>query len=220
MNPNSVNSPKCIIFDCDGILVDSEQITFSVLAAMSKEAGLGLSEAELEANFLGKSLNSIIAFIEQATGKSLVETFEPEFRQRTFAKFKTDLQPVDGVTELLDRLTIPFCVASSGPPNKIRMNLKLTGLDRYFGEYIFSCYDLKRWKPDPAVFLHAAATMGFTPKECVVIEDSPTGVRGAVAGGFCTYGLAQHGNDHLLAEAGAIVFQHMNELEGVLNLAS
>jgi HAD superfamily hydrolase (TIGR01509 family) len=217
---NLITPPKCIIFDCDGILVDSEQITFSVLAAMSKEAGLGLSEAELEANFLGKSLNSIIAFIEQATGKSLVETFEPEFRQRTFAKFKTDLQPVDGTTELLDRLTIPFCVASSGPPHKIRMNLKLTGLDRYFGEHIFSCYDLKRWKPDPAVFLHAAATMGFSPKECVVIEDSPTGVQGAVAGGFRTYGLARHGNDHLLAEAGAIVFQHMNELEGVLNLAS
>lgn len=219
MPPTPITPPKCIIFDCDGILVDSEHITFSVLAEMSKEAGLGLSETALEANFLGKSLNSIITFLEAETGQSLFETFESEFRQRTFAKFKTDLKPVDGTTELISRLTVPFCVASSGPPHKIRMNLKLTGLDGYFGEHLFSCYDLKRWKPDPAVFLHAAATMGFAPEECVVIEDSPTGVRGAVAGGFRTYGMARHGNDHLLAEAGAIVFQHMNELEGLLDLA-
>lgn len=220
MIPTLSTPPRCIIFDCDGILVDSEQITFSVLAAMSKEAGLSLSEAELEANFLGKSLNSIIAFIEQATGKSLVNNFESEFRERTFTKFKTDLQPVDGTTELLERLTLPICVASSGPPQKIRMNLELTGLDHYFGDHIFSCYDLKRWKPDPAIFLHAADIMGFLPQECVVIEDSPTGVQGAVAGGFRTYGLARHDNDQRLAAAGAVVFQHMGELIDLLNLAS
>jgi HAD superfamily hydrolase (TIGR01509 family) len=214
MNP--VNLPKCIIFDCDGILVDSEHITFSVLAKMSREVGVKLSEAELEANFLGKSLKSIIAFLEVETGQSLVEVFEPDFRKRTFARFKTDLKPVEGIIKLLNRLTVPVCVASSGPPHKIGMNLKLTGLDGYFGENTFSCYDLKRWKPDPAVFLHAAATMGYSPAECVVIEDSPTGVRGAVAGGFRTYGLARHGNEQLLTEAGAIVIQHLDELEGLL----
>ncbi|MFK8164301.1 MAG: HAD family hydrolase [Lewinella sp.] len=216
MNTISVTPPKCIIFDCDGILVDSEQITFSVLAEMSREVGVRLSEAELEANFLGKSLNSIIAFLEAATDRSLAATFETEFRQRTFSKFKTDLQPVEGIRELLDRLTVPVCVASSGPPHKIRMNLKLTGLDVHFGDNTFSCYDLKRWKPDPAVFLHAADTMGFSPAECVVVEDSPTGIKGAVAGGFTVYGLTRHGNDQILAAAGATVYHHHDELYALL----
>ncbi|WP_020568734.1 HAD family hydrolase [Neolewinella persica] len=216
MNFSPVTPPKCIIFDCDGILVDSEHITFSVLAEMSREVGVRLSEAELETNFLGKSLNSIIAFLEAETGQSLLATFEPDFRKRTFAKFKTDLKPVDGIKELLDRLTVPVCVASSGPPHKIRMNLKLTGLAGYFGENTFSCYDLKRWKPDPAVFLHAAATMGYPPAECVVVEDSPTGIKGAVDGGFTAYGLTRHGNDQMLAAAGATVYHHHDELHELL----
>jgi len=183
-----MNFPQCIIFDCDGVLVDSEPITFSVLAKMSREVGLALSEAELGKLFLGKSLNSIIRFLEGETGKSLIGSFEADFRQRTFARFRTDLQPVAGIKELLEWLMVPVCVASSGPPHKIRMNLEITGLTDYFGANVFSCYDLKRWKPDPAVFLHAAQTMSFTPQQCVVIEDSPVGVRGAKAGGFRTFG--------------------------------
>jgi len=209
-------TPECIIFDCDGILVDSEQITFSVLSEMSREVGVMLSETELEKYFLGKSLNSIIRFLEKETGKNLVDTFESDFRRRTFERFKTDLQPVDGISALLDRISVPACVASSGPPAKIRMNLELTGLTEYFGNKVFSCYDLQRWKPDPAVFLHAAQTMGYRPEQCVVIEDSPTGVRGAIAGGFRVYALSRHGNEALLAEAGATVYHHHDDLYRLL----
>ncbi|MEM9928426.1 MAG: HAD family hydrolase [Bacteroidota bacterium] len=216
MNNQVIPSPAAIIFDCDGILVDSEAITFSVLAEMAGEAGLHLSLQELEQHFLGKSLNEIILFLEQETGQSLLPTFEPDFRQRTFAKFKTDLQPVPGIHALLDRLQIPIAVASSGPPHKIRMNLELTQLTDYFGDNVFSCYDLQKWKPDPAVFLAAAQHLGFSPEQCVVVEDSPPGVAGAVAGGFRTYALARHGNDAALAAAGATVYQHHDELYGLL----
>ncbi|SEQ35560.1 HAD family hydrolase [Neolewinella agarilytica] len=209
-------TPECIIFDCDGILVDSEQITFSVLSEMSREIGVILTETELEHHFLGKSLNSIIRFLGEETGKNLADTFESEFRQRTFDRFKTDLQPVDGISALLDRIRVPVCVASSGPPAKIKMNLALTGLTNYFGDKVFSCYDLKRWKPDPAIFRHAAQTMGYRPGQCVVIEDSPTGVRGAIAGGFRTYALSRHGNEQLLADAGATVYHHHRELYDLL----
>lgn len=209
-------APQGIIFDCDGILVDSEAITFSVLAEMAGEAGLHFTLQELESHFLGKSLNEIILFLEKETGKTLLPTFEPAFRQRTFDKFKSDLQPVPGIHALLDRLTVPIAVASSGPPNKIRMNLDLTELSAYFGDNVFSCYDLQKWKPDPAVFLQAAQQLGLTPQQCVVVEDSPPGVAGAVAGGFRVFALARHGNEDVLSVAGATVYHHHDELYDLL----
>jgi len=178
------NKPKCIIFDCDGVLVDSEAITFGVLGELCAGLGLEMSDEELEDHFLGKSLNSVMAFIAEKIAGEMPEDFEAQFRAGTFARFKSDIKPVRGIRELLAEISVPICVASSGPPHKIRLNLELTGLTEHFGNNIFSCYDLGKWKPDPAVFLHAAKTMGFAPEECVVVEDSPAGVTGAVAGGF------------------------------------
>lgn len=207
-----VNS-DCIIFDCDGVLVDSEPITFGVLVELLAEAGLPMTYDEVAAAFLGKAFSYITAYVERGTGRPLdAAAFEAEFRRRTFARFRTDIRPVDGIRELLDEVNVPVCVASSGPPHKIRLNLELTGLAPYFGERIFSCYDLGRWKPDPAVFLHAAATLGFRPEQCTVVEDSPVGVAAAVAGGFRVFGLARHGNDALLAAAGARVVHHLSQL--------
>jgi HAD superfamily hydrolase (TIGR01509 family) len=208
--------PKCIIFDCDGVLVDSEAITFSVLGELCDGLGLHLTEDELEDNFLGKSLNSVMAFISARIDGALPEDFEAQFRAGTFARFKTDIKPVRGIKELLAKVKVPICVASSGPPHKIRLNLELTGLTDYFGENIFSCYDLGKWKPDPAVFLHAAKTMGFAPADCVVVEDSPAGVKGAVAGGFRVFGLAHPKNAEALRAAGAEVIFGLDELHGVL----
>lgn len=210
-------APKCIIFDCDGVLVDSEPITFGVLTEMTAEVGFPMSYHFVEAAFLGMPLSYIIGFLERRTGQPIpAETFEADFRRRTFERFRTEICPVDGIVALLDTLTVPVCVASSGPPHKIRLNLELTGLAGFFGECIFSCYELGKWKPDPAVFLHAAATMGFAPAECVVVEDSPVGVRGAVAGGFRTFGLARHGNHESLREAGATVIDQLGELPALI----
>lgn len=208
--------PKCIIFDCDGVLVDSEAITFGVLGELAAEQGLPMTYDELEDNFLGKALNEVMAFIAQRSGRELPDDFEARFRAMTFERFKTDIKPVAGIKELLDGVKVPFCVASSGPPHKIRLNLELTGLEKYFGDNIFSCYGLGKWKPDPAVFLHAAATMGFTPADCVVVEDSPAGVKGAVAGGFRVFGLAHQKNAETLAAAGAEVIFSLDELHGVI----
>lgn len=215
-NPIPMPTPKCIIFDCDGVLVDSEAITFSVLAELCAGLGLPLTHEELEENFLGKSLNSVMAFIAAHIEGEMPEDFETRFREGTFAKFKTDIQPVRGIKALLAAVQVPVCVASSGPPHKIRLNLELTGLADHFNDNIFSCYDLEKWKPDPAVFLHAAKTMGFAPADCVVVEDSPAGVRGAVAGGFRVFGLAHEKNAAALRAAGAEVIFGLEELHGVL----
>lgn len=213
---NDTNKPKCIIFDCDGVLVDSEAITFSVLGELCADLGLPLTHDELEDNFLGKSLNSVMAFITARIDGELPEDFEAQFRAGTFARFKTDIKPVPGIKALLAEVKVPICVASSGPPHKIRLNLELTGLTDYFGDNIFSCYDLGKWKPDPAVFLHAAATMGFAPTDCVVVEDSPAGVKGAVAGGFRVFGLANKKNARALRAAGAEVIFSLDELRELL----
>lgn len=217
MNDNS-SYPKCIIFDCDGVLVDSEAITFGVLHEMCDERGLKMTHEELEDRFLGKSLQHIMQFIGAQTGGEGMAVFEPDFRVRTFARFQTDIQPVNGIIAILDDLLVARCVASSGPPHKIRMNLELTGLAHYFGDDIFSCYELKRWKPDPAIFLHAAKNMGFSPGHCVVVEDSPAGIKGAVAGGFRVFGLANAKNEGALAEAGAEVIHHLSELRQYLDV--
>jgi len=209
---------NCIIFDCDGVLVDSEAITFGVLGEQCAELGLRMTHEELEDHFLGKSLNHIMAFVAGEIEGDIPDDFEAEFRRRTFERFQTDIRPVAGIGELLAKITVPVCVASSGPPHKIRMNLELTGLAERFGDNVFSCYDLGKWKPDPAVFLHAAATMGFAPARCVVVEDSPAGVRGAVAGGFRVFGLANKKNADALRSAGAEVIFSLGELHGVLTV--
>ncbi|MBB1489925.1 HAD-IA family hydrolase, partial [Oceanospirillum sp. D5] len=98
------------------------------------------------------------------------------YRARTFETFKKEIQPIKGIKEVLENLKIPFCTASSGPENKIRLNLELTGLLPFFGDNIFSCYTIQKWKPEPDVFLWAAKTMGFQPNECLVVEDSVSGV--------------------------------------------
>jgi HAD superfamily hydrolase (TIGR01509 family) len=126
------------------------------------------------------------------------------------------LKAIDGIHEVVSSLEVPFCVASSGPQNKIAMNLKLVNLFTYFEGNIFSCFDIGRWKPDPAIFLLAAKTMGFEPSECVVIEDSVPGVNAAVSGGFDVLAFANAKSEKALRNTGAKLFYSMNELPGLL----
>ena len=203
---------KCIIFDCDGVLIDSESIAIGVLVNMANDLGAKIDFNETMISLKGKSLNSCMELISKRIGKSLPPEFEANYRGLTFETFKRDIKPIKGVKEVIERLKIPFCVASSGPENKIRLNLELTGLLPYFEGKIFSCYTIQKWKPEPDVFLWAAKTMGFKPKDCLVIEDSISGIRGAKAGGFEVFGYTEHDYHNELKKETDITFNSMNDL--------
>jgi len=209
---------KCIIFDCDGVLVDSETITCRVLVEMTRELGIPMKLEFAVQNFLGKSLNSIMQHLDRLLDNNLPANFESEYRRKTFEAFKKDLQPIEGVQALLDKLEIPFCVASSGPLKKIHHNLAITGLADKFQGKMFSCYEINNWKPNPHIFLYAAEVMGFEPEECVVIEDSIIGVQAAIAGGFDVFMYSKDKqNDHVGLE-GVNIFDEMTQLDILLSL--
>ena len=211
------SQPKCIIFDCDGVLVDSEPITARILIQMSKEIGVDIDMDFVEANFTGNSWAGCAALISQKGGGiQLPDDFEQEYRRRSSEAFKNEIQPIKGIPELINSLTIPYAVASSGPPAKIRLNLGLIGLLEKFEPHVYSCWDLQVWKPDPTIYLHTAKTMGFAPEECVVVEDSLFGVQAGVAGGFRTFGYATQHTAADLAAAGAEVIFDMEALYQVV----
>jgi HAD superfamily hydrolase (TIGR01509 family) len=208
---------KCILFDCDGVLVDTEAISVQVLCELSASLGLKLEFNHAIEVFTGLSLISCFQYIQNRVGVSLPSDFEQRFRKRTFELFEKELTAIPGIHEVVESLSIPFCVASSGPQHKIALNLKLTGLYSHFEGNIFSCFDLQKWKPDPAIFLHAAKTMGFKPEECVVIEDSAPGVKAAISGGFDVYALANPHTEKRLSELGAHLFYNMKDLLPLLS---
>jgi len=209
---------KCIIFDSDGVLVDSETLSAKVFQEMAMELGLELDFDTAVEQFAGTSMKDNLQFIRDNIQGPMPGHFEKEFRRRTYGVFKKELKAVEGVQELITKLQVPFCVASSGPREKIRLNLELVGLLDHFGDNIFSCYDIGKWKPDPGVFLYAAREMGFLPGECLVVEDSAAGIRAGMSGGFMVYALARSRNKEHFEQLGAVVFEHMSELEKFLGL--
>ncbi|PWV56732.1 HAD-IA family hydrolase [Chitinophaga sp. S165] len=217
-----MKKPGCIIFDCDGVLVDSEVIGVKVLLDMASQYGVTMDLQEAVEEFSGIRLKEGIKMLQQKATSPFPEDFEQAFRARSYEIFKTEMRPVRGVKEILDSLTIPFCVASSGPVEKMKLNLSITGLLPYFeeGNRIFSGYEINSWKPDPGIFLHAAKVMGFAPDDCVVIEDSKAGVIAAHRGGFRVFGYAKPFNGNELRKEGANVFYDMKELPSLLSLNS
>ena len=207
---------KCIIFDCDGILVDSETIANQVLLSMSAPFGLKMTMEEAVKNFNGRRLKNIFEQIEKLTDKKLPDSFETDFRKQTFEAFKTDLKAVKGVRKFIENLSVPYCVASSGPVEKITFNLTTTELIQNFENRIFSSYEINSWKPDPDIFIHACNQMGFKKEECIVIEDSVAGVIAGVKGGFKVFALANENNAQDLRDEGATVFYNYEELETIL----
>jgi HAD superfamily hydrolase (TIGR01509 family) len=203
---------KCIIFDCDGVLVDSEPIANQVLVEMANELGATIDLDYALRHFKGDTIQRCHDKISELVTQELPDNFIANFRARSFESFKKNIKAVDGIKDVLDQLRVPFCVASSGPEDKIRLNLELTGLLPYFEDTIFSCYEIEKWKPDPAVFLWAAKTMGFTPEECVVIEDSVTGVTAANNGGFDVFGFTAHDYNNELEGKASLTFKTMPEI--------
>ncbi|WP_162497547.1 HAD family hydrolase [Aureibaculum marinum] len=209
---------KCIIFDCDGVLVDSEAISTQVMVDLLKTVDYHINIETAIDLFTGLALKDNFALVEKEIGKKLPDNFEDTYRKLSFEAFQRDLQPIDGVQALLEKLTVPYCVASSGPVNKIKLNLKITNLLPYFDNNIFSCYEIKSWKPEPDIFLHAAKTMGFSPEDCVVIEDSLPGVTAAKAGGFDVFALENESNKTTLKNVDVSTFKKMRDLERILGL--
>lgn len=207
---------KCIIFDCDGVLVDSEAIGNQVLLEMAEEFGLQMSMEDAFLNFNGRSLQHCFQHIEETIGQKLPETFETTYRQKSFEAFKNNLKPVKGVKEFISQLQVPFCVASSGPVEKIILNLTTVGLFNQFENTIFSAYQINKWKPEPDLFLLAAKEMGFQVDECIVIEDSEAGIMAAKNGGFKVFALSNGNNKKDLEQQGAVVFENFKELENML----
>ncbi|MFE0137908.1 HAD family hydrolase [Streptomyces sp. NPDC059037] len=183
---------ELVIFDNDGVLVDSEPISNTILAGYLTELGHPTTYEDSLRDYMGAAMHRVHDLILERTGQRLPEDFDSAFHSRVFAAFERDLEPVAGASEVLEKLVaggVPYCLASSGSHERIRVGHRRTGLDRWFDdERIFSSEDVGRGKPAPDLFLHAAERMGVAPEKCVVVEDSPLGVRAAVAAGMDVYG--------------------------------
>ena len=210
---------KCIIFDCDGVLVDSEAIANKVIVELANTHGANIDLEYALKHYSGTSLDFVIRDIESIIQEKLPDNFVSEYRRITFIRFQQEIQPVEGVTKVLEQLSVPFCVASNGPLNKVALNLKLTGLSKYFHGKMFSAYEINAWKPDPTLFLIAAKTMGFDPKDCAVVEDSLSGVEAGIAGGFDVFALTHTHKMEAYKKEGVTIFTEMSELLELLKKA-
>jgi HAD superfamily hydrolase (TIGR01509 family) len=211
--------PALLIFDCDGTLVDSEELGTKVLLEMAAELGLRRPLKETNLLFRGWKLDDCVAQIGAWLGRPLPEDFVAQVRVRTAEAFRRELRPVAGAPELVRALAArrqPMCVASSGPREKITLSLTLTGLLPYFEGRIFSGYELMTWKPDPGLFLHAARALGADPAACVVVEDSLVGVQAGLAAGMRVFAFQPEEADAQMP-AGAGVIRELGELLAALD---
>ena len=207
-----------IIFDCDGVLVDSEIISFEAEADMLAEIGIPLTVRDLLARFLGTRSASMFATIERESGVKLPPDFAERAALRTLEAFDHKLRPIPGIAELLANLPNRKCVASSSELPRIRHSLTLAGILQHFDPHIFSSTQVKRGKPAPDLFLLAAESMDVAPARCLVIEDSVVGVTAARAAGMTVLGFTGgshclYGHADKLRDAGACdVFASMTEI--------
>jgi HAD superfamily hydrolase (TIGR01509 family) len=182
-----------IIFDCDGVLVDSERLSLRVDSLFLERLGWPMAESEIVERFVGRSDADMRAEIEERTGRPIPADIDREFDRVYRETFEAELRPVDGIVEALDEIVAagaPICVASSGGHAKIRRSLELTGLTHFFDDRIFSAADVARGKPAPDLFLHAASRMGAAPSRSAVVEDSAFGVDAAIAAGMRAFAYA------------------------------
>lgn len=206
-----------VIFDCDGVLVDSERITNTIFAEMLNELGLSFTLEDMFNTFMGNSMKRCLEIVQDMLLSPVPDNLVLEYQKRTAQAFTTSLQPINGIHDVIKNLEIPYCVASSGEHEKMQITLGTTGLLPYFSGKIFSVTEVERGKPYPDIFLYAAKKMGFNPEKCVVIEDSPTGVKAGVAAGMTVLGYASIMKPQKLLEAGAsIVFDDMRKLPELL----
>jgi HAD superfamily hydrolase (TIGR01509 family) len=213
---------QLVIFDCDGVLVDSEVISNEALARSLTEQGLPTTLAQARRDYQGLLLAEIDSRAEAKLGRPLAQDWLQRYERDRAAVFRRELRAVPGVAAAVRRIKaagMAVCVASQGKLEKTRLSLKLTKLDPLFpDETLFSAYSVPRGKPHPDLFLHAAQTMAAEPSRCTVVEDTPSGVTAAVAAGMRVFGYAADSDAVALRQAGAEVFGTMEELPGLLGL--
>ncbi len=209
---------ELVIFDCDGVVVDSEPIGNRVFRAFLAELGIAMSEREVYENFLGRALADSLAIVERRLGRRLPDAIVAQYRATRDRTLREEVQAIAGVERIVRQLRVPYCIASSGDHDKMRATLGATGLLPLFEGRVFSATDVARAKPAPDVYLHAAERMGFEPASAVVIEDTVPGVTAARAAGMTVVGFAPLTPAAALTAAGATVTAtHMRDVEPLLN---
>ncbi|MFN3150920.1 HAD-IA family hydrolase [Bremerella sp.] len=198
----------CVIFDLDGTLVDSETLGSQALLDMLPELNEPLHV--ISERYRGQRMANIMADVEKRLGNKLPHNFENDYREYAASRIEAELKPMPGVLAMLEKLHLARCVASSAPKPKIELALNVCGLAPFFGRDVFSCYEIGAWKPDPAIFLHAAGEMQVTVERCIVVEDSDVGVSAAVAAGMQVLRYDPAGS-YITSES-VRCFAHMDEL--------
>jgi HAD superfamily hydrolase (TIGR01509 family) len=215
--------PEVVIFDCDGVLVDSEVIALAETRQALGEAGLHLTGEEVLDRFLGLSAETVARSVAKDLGGDLPASFPSDLTTRILASFESELKGVVGIRQALAGLGARVCVASSSPLERIRRSLAAVGYEALFAPNIFSASAVKRGKPNPDLFLHAAREMNAEPRACLVIEDSVPGVQAAAAAAMQVFGFT--GGSHIsgtaqakrLSEAGAaLIFSDMTQLPDII----
>lgn len=213
MKPQTID---LVLFDCDGVLVDTEPLANRVFVQLVRENGYDVDENAYLHKFSGVTLPDRILTTEQELNWSAPEDFLPQFHERLIKLTEASMQPVEGIHELVRSLPVPICVASNGSRAEIDLRLKLSKLAPFFGNAIFSGLEVPNPKPAPDVYLAAARSFGVEPSRCVVIEDSLPGVSAGRSAGMRVYGYAALTSKEKLIAAGAIPFTSMNELQQML----
>ena len=210
---------QLVIFDCDGVLVDSEPTSNRVLCRVLGEFGLPTSYEETLRTYKGRSWATCLELIEERLGKAPPAEFSARYRERLLAELGASLERVPGILGALDRIPIPNCVASSSDPERLRLSLAAADLLEHFEGRVFSATEVERGKPAPDLFLYAARQLGAEPARCAVVEDSPLGVEAALAAGMVSFGFAGTSTADAgeLEAAGAQVFRDMSELPALLD---
>jgi HAD superfamily hydrolase (TIGR01509 family) len=222
MSRTSATPYDLLIFDCDGVLIDSEVIVCRVEVQALAEVGYVIELERFMERFIGKAARDGRALIEAELGRKLPPGFDTEAARRVAEAFARELRATAGVEQALAALPMAKCVASSSLPDRLAYTLGLTNLARWFGDSVFSVAQVTRGKPAPDLFLHAAAATGVDPARCLVVEDSPPGIAAAKAARMTAFGFtgASHcrpGHDQRLAAAGAdIIFADMRELPDLI----
>jgi len=208
-----------LIFDCDGVLVDSEYLASRVESELTRELGLELSVEEAHELFLGKTVDGVLDAIAARTGKRPSSLFAYNWAFATAHAFKRELAPVpfvrDAVTELARR-GHRMAVASQSPLARVRLSLEITGLDGFFGSHVYVTSMVPRPKPAPDIYMHAAGQLGASPADSIVIEDSPAGAASARTAGFQVIGYAAAASAEAMRQAGVRVIHRMDELLGAI----
>ena len=210
-----------MIFDCDGVLVDSEPIANRVFSERLTAHGLAMSPDEVMRRFIGRSRDTCIAMAGEMRGTPLPAGFAEEWDQALHKAIAREVKPIEGVAEVLRSLDIPYCVASNGEPSHMQVSLTTAGLMPLVGKLLFSAREVAQPKPAPDVYLHAARTMGVAPEHCAVVEDTVTGVTAGIAAGMRIFAYAggPHTDRAQVAALGATVFERMRDLPALLEAA-